>query len=196
MNNFLFGLLLGVSQFAARTAWAAEAAHEGEGGSVFPGSIVQSISAILVFLILLAILHKKAWGPILKGLQDREGKIRQDLVDAEAAAARANETLKQYEAKLAEAQGDALKIVDQSRADAQRLAQQMKDDTQQQIQQMRQRATQDIMAAKEQALNQIYDEVAGVSTSVAGRILQREINPEDQQALIEESLKELASLRA
>ena len=56
---------------------------------------------------------------------------------------------------------------------------------------MRQRAEGDITAAKVQALSEIYEEVATISTSVAGRILQRQINPEDQQRLVEESLKQL-----
>ena len=183
-----FGLIM------VRSAVAAEAQH-GESPSVFAGTFAQSIAATIVFLLLLFILWKSAWGRILQGLQDREDRIRRDLTDAQNAAHEADATLKQYQGKLLEAQGEAQQIIDRSRQDAERIAQQIKDDAQQQITQMRQRATADIRAAKELAVNEVYSDIAELSTTVAGRILHREISASDQQQLITESLEQLARTR-
>ena len=179
-------------------ALAAEAvagdAH-GEGGakpSVFPGTIAQSIAAIIVFLLLLVVLHKMAWGPILKGLQAREEKIRADLDDAERAAAEAKAAAEKHRQQLAEAQVEGGRIIDQSRSDAERVARQLREEAETQIAQLRERATHDIAAAKEQAIQDLYQQVATLSTVVASRILQREVKVEDQQQLIESSLDELA----
>ena len=60
---------------------------------------------------------------------------------------------------------------------------------------MRQRAQADILAAKTAAVNDIYAQTAQLATQVAGRILRREINVQDQQALVEQSLRELTNVK-
>ena len=152
-----------------------------------------AIWTIILFVVLLAVLGKFAWPPILRGLQDREQKIRGDLENAEKAAKDATETLKEYHAKLAAANEDSRKLLAEARADAERTAGELKDKAHDDIDQMRQRAQQDITAAKEQAINDIYAQTASLATQVAGRILQREIRPEDQQQLIDESLQQFRS---
>lgn len=167
------------------------AASEG-GANPFAGSIYQGIAAVLVFLILLAVLYKMAWGPILKGLQDREGKIKEDLESAERASAEARKKAEEYDRKLAEAQTEARSVIEQARGDAEKVAADLKAQTQREIDAMRERAQADIRAAKEQALSEIYAQAAELSTQIAGRILRREINADDQRRLVEESLAELA----
>lgn len=168
------------------------AGHAAEAANPFAGTIFQSAAAIIVFLLLLALLKKFAWGPILKGLQDRESKIKADLQYAEAGAKKAAATLKEYQEKLAAAQTEALKIMDQSRLEAQRLANQIKEQAQVEITAIRQRAESDIRVAKEQALAEIYTTTATLATEVASKILRRQINAQDQQQLVQESLAELS----
>lgn len=176
---------------AAAPALAADPAHGGEGASVFAGTIMQSVAALIVFAILFAVLAKFAWGPILKGLQDRENKIREDLEKAEMSAKQAATTLAEYEKRLAEAQEEARKMIERSRADAERLAAQMREQAGNEVNALRQRATTDIEAARRQAVSDLYSHAATLSTQIAGKILQREIRPEDQQALVQQSLSEL-----
>lgn len=156
--------------------------------NVTPG---QYFWTLLLFLALLFVLGKWVWPPILQSLQQREQKIRDDLTQAEQANQQAQDTLAQYKQQLAEAQRESQKIIDQSRQEAQQLANQWKEQTQQELNQMRQRAEQEIRAAKEQAVSELYEQSATLATQVAGRILQREINADDQQELIEQSLREL-----
>jgi len=174
-------------------ALAAEAAHGEAAPSVFAGTIAQSIAAAIVFLILLGLLYKKAWGPILQGLQDREKRIKDDLEQAERSSREADEKLAEYKEQLANAQAESRKLLAEARADAERVAAQLKATAKGDVDQIRQRAQQDISAAKEQAINEIYAQTASLATQVAGRILQREIRPEDQQQLVEESLQQFRS---
>ncbi len=161
------------------------------GDNPFAGTIYQAIAAAIVFIVVLVVLKKMAWGPILTGLQDRENKIKGDLESAEKAANDAQSTLKDYEAKLAAAQEEARQIIEESRVDAQRVAAQLKDQTQSEITQMKDKATREITAAKEQALTELYTQAATMSTQIAGRILKRELNAADQQAIVDESLAQL-----
>lgn len=154
-----------------------------------PGEFIWTL---VLFLILLVVLVKYVWPPILNGLKDREDKIRMDLANAEQARREADEALEQYKAQLAESRKEAQQIIEQSRADAQKVAAELKGQAQQEIEQMRTRAQHEIRAAQEQAIAEVYARTAELATHIAGRILQREINAEDQKALIDSSLNELA----
>lgn len=171
----------------------AEAGHEQP--FILDVDLMSAIVNLIVFLLLLAILAKFVWPPILKGLQDREGKIRSDLESAERANREAAATLSQYKAQLAEAQREAQRVIEQSKQDAQRVAAQLKEQAQNEITASRQRAENEIRTAKEQALAEIYEQTANLATQVAGQILQREIRPEDQQALVQQSLGRLGAAR-
>ena len=175
---------------AEQGAHAADTGHKQGLLDTDPGS---SIWSIVLFVVLLAVLGKFAWPPILRGLQDREQKIRGDLQNAEKAARDATRTLEEYHAKLAAANEDSRKLIAEARTDAERVAAQLKATAKADVDQIRQRAQEDINAAKEQAINEIYAQTASLATQVAGRILQREIRPEDQQRLIEESLQQFRS---
>ena len=137
------------------------------------------------------LLYKFAWGPILTGLQDREGKIKGDLEAAEKASKDAQAALAEYETKLAEAQEASRKIIEEGRNEAQRLSAQLKDQTLADISQIKEKSVRDIEAAKQQAITELYTEAAALGTQIAGRILKRELNAQDQQDIVEESLAQL-----
>lgn len=193
----LMSLTLTTGVFAAdpHAAHGPEAVHaEGDAHASptpFAGTIAQSVAAALVFLFLVAVLYKLAWGPILSGLQDRESKIKADLENAERSSRDAAATLANYKKQLADAQVEAGRVISAARTDAEKTAAQIREQTQSEITAMKQRATADITAAKQDALNQIYTQVATISTQVASQILKRQINPADQQALVDQSLAEL-----
>ena len=184
MRLFLHG---GLCLIMSSAALAAEGANE----SLFAGTIAQSVAAIVVFILLMAILRKYAWKPILNGLQDREKKIADDLSKAESAAMQAQDTLKEYKTHLEQAQVEANKIIEQGKADANRIAAGLKEKTQAEVDQLRQRAQADILAAKEQALAQIYTQAATLVTGAAARVLQREISSQDHEKIINQSLEAL-----
>ncbi|MCC7145665.1 MAG: F0F1 ATP synthase subunit B [Phycisphaeraceae bacterium] len=161
----------------------------------FAGTVYQSVAAVIVFLLLFSLLVKYAWGPILKGLQERENRIKAVLEEAEASATKAAQTLGQYEVKLAEARAEAMRIIAQGRSDAEQVAGQIKTQAEQEIVNLRQRWQSEIHAAKEQAISDLYAQAASLSTQIAGRILHRTMNEGDHRALVEESLAELNRTR-
>ena len=75
-------------------------AAEGEGGNIFAGDLGNMIWTVVIFALVVVVLGKFAWGPILEGLQARETFIRDSLVEAKAGREAADETLKSYQAKL------------------------------------------------------------------------------------------------
>lgn len=190
-----------VAQESAAVTDAAAGDHESAGHAqedmpfLLDVDLGSAIWNLVIFLLLLVVLAKFVWPPILQGLQQRDEKIRGDLEQAERANRDAQAALSQYKTQLAEAQREAQRIVEHSRGDAQRVAAQLKEQAQADLTQMRQRAEADITAAKEQAIADLYEQTALLATQVAGQILKREIRPEDQQSLVQDSLSGLAAAR-
>ena len=152
------------------------------------------IAALIMFGLLFFLLKKMAWGAILKGLNDRETKIRTEIESAENARAQATKALDDYQKELAKARGEANAMIQQARADAQRVGDELRSKNETELTSMKNKAKDEIEAAKRAALTELYAQTAMLSTQIAGRILHREINPDDHARLVEESLSQIGSL--
>ena len=183
---------LSVALLVSIPAFAADDAH---GGNTDPMGLLtlEMIWAAVLFLIFAGILGFFVWPKVLGALQQREQKLEGDLVGAEQARKDADAALAEYKTKIAEAQQEAAKVVNEARVAAEQVAAKVKSDAEQQAQQLRERNLAEIASAKEQALTEIYAQTAELSTQIAGRILKREINAQDQQQLVSDSLAELTS---
>jgi len=153
-----------------------------------------SIYSLIVFLILLAVLYKFAWGPIAAGLEKREQTIAKQIADAEHASAMAAKQLQEYERKLAAATEEARAIVTQARQDAVTAKDKIVAEAQAVAAKERDRAVADISSAKNQALQEIAQQSVTTAISLASNIIRREIKPEDHDKLISESLQKFSNL--
>ncbi|HSZ55292.1 MAG TPA: F0F1 ATP synthase subunit B [Tepidisphaeraceae bacterium] len=158
--------------------------------------IITGVATIVIFILLVAVLGKYAWGPILAGLKAREEKIRKDIAAAEEARARAEATLRQYNDQLATAEQKVRDLLTKATADAEKLAGSIRTRGQQEAEEIKERAMRDIDAAREQALSEIYQQTADLATRVAEKILRRNLNADDQRGLVNESLQELQTVGA
>ncbi|HEX4123342.1 MAG TPA: F0F1 ATP synthase subunit B [Tepidisphaeraceae bacterium] len=144
-----------------------------------------------VFVVLCILLYKLAWKHVLTGLNAREARIRKDISDAELAHREAEKKLKEYQAKLAEAADQVQSILAKAATDAGQLAAKIRADAMQQAEEQIERAHHEIEAARNQAVTEIYAEVGKLATSIAEKILRRNLNPDDQRDLVNQSLEQL-----
>lgn len=189
---------LGTVLMASRLAFAQAEVHGGEAGAhelppIPPpnAGIVTGVTTLVVFALVLVVLAWKVWPAISKGLDERAAKIRSEIEAAELAQQQAREALQQYEKSLAQARAEAQKMLDHAKEQQQAIAAELKANADVELNQMRERAKKDIETAKRAALGEIYAEAANLATSIATKILRREIKPQDQQRLVQESLTEL-----
>jgi F-type H+-transporting ATPase subunit b len=176
---------------------AAEEHHEAAAATPTPfaGTIAQSIAAIIVFLVVFFVLKQKAWGPILKGLSDREEKIRRDIEEAEAARARAEATQKEYQAQLATAEQKVRELLAKATADAEQVAATIRTQAQKDAQETKENALRDIDSARRSAVREVHEQAAVLATNVASKILRRNLNPDDQRDLVASSLEQLQTIK-
>lgn len=178
---------------------AADEAHGAESAGVMPdgagSALMPAITSLVVFLVAFFILWRTVWPKIVKGLDDREAKIRDEIASAEEAREQAKKALHDYESELAKAREEASGMIAKAKGDAQAAANDLRERNNAELSEMKQRATQEIENAKQGAIADIHGEATNLAAAIAGKILQREISAEDQQRLVEESLRELAAQR-
>jgi len=148
--------------------------------------------SIAVFVVLLIVLRIAAWKPILNGLTEREAFIRNSLDDAKHEREEAGRLLEEYQVKLNEAQAQAAAVVEESRRDAEETRKRLLAEAKGEAQAAIDRAKRDIELARNDAVQRLHSEAVALATTVAGKMIQRELQPGDHEALINESLAELS----
>jgi F-type H+-transporting ATPase subunit b len=147
-----------------------------------------------IFLIVVIILYRTAWKNVLTGLKAREARIRKDIADAEAVRLKSEQTLAQYNAQLATAEQKVRDLIAQAAVDAERIATNIRMKAQQEAEEAKERATKEIEAAKRTALTEIYEQTAELATTVAEKIIRRNLNANDQRDLVTQSLEQMQSI--
>ena len=175
---------------------AEEAAEHGvEHVEVMDPNVLLAVTSLAVFLIAFGFLYVKVWPQIVKGLDDRQRKIRQEIDAAEEAREQAKAALAEYERELANARDEANQMIARAKIGAQAVAQELRSRNEAELAELKQRAAREIESAKRSAISELHAEAATLAADIASKILQREISAEDQQRLIDDSLRELTSAR-
>jgi F-type H+-transporting ATPase subunit b len=153
-----------------------------------------SIYTFVVFVILLGVLYKFAWGPIASALDLREETIQRQIEEARLASDKAAAQLKEYEARLTAATDEARQIVAGARKDAEVAKEKIVAEAREAAGRERDRAVADIHIAKNQALDQIAQKSVQTAVSLASSIIRREVKPQDHEALIGEAVNQFSKL--
>jgi F-type H+-transporting ATPase subunit b len=157
-------------------------------------NIGQIVWVLVIFILLVAILYKAAWKNVLAGLTAREQRIRKDIADAEAARLKAEATLREYTKQLTDAEGKVRDILAKAASDAEKVGQSIRMQAQTDSEEIKERANREIEASKNQAIREIYERAADLSTSIAEKILRRNLNADDQRDLVSRSLDQMQEI--
>jgi F-type H+-transporting ATPase subunit b len=171
-------------------AWAAE----GGESNLFAGDIGNAVWTLVIFLLVIVVLGKFAWGPLLSGLQQREEFIRRSLEEAKADREASEARLQEYEEKLAEANAEAAAIVEKGKSEGENLRAGIEEKARDEADKMVDRARREIELAKQTAIKDLYATSSTLATEIASRIVQRELQPADHEKLIADSIDELGKL--
>ncbi len=175
---------------APAVAWAAEP-HAAAAATPFSGNVGNAIWTVVIFLLVLFVLGKYAWGPILRGLQAREDFIRSALEHAKRDRDEAESRLKEYADKIQQARSEASALVDEGRRDAEALKHKILAEAKHEHDLLLDRARREIDVARETAIKDLYTASAKLTTQVAAKILGREIKSADHDRLIRDAVEAL-----
>ncbi len=163
---------------------------ESSGGllDVNPGLIIWTV---ITFVILLVLLKKMAWGPILNSLNEREAFIKDSLDKADQARIDAEKLLEENKANLAKAEEEAQKIIQQGREYSEKLKVQLLEESKAEAKKMIAEATSEIERKNQEAFNNLKDQVADIAVSAAEKIIRTNLDKEKQTKLVDEYLNDL-----
>jgi len=143
---------------------------------------------VITFLLLMFVLRKFAWGPILENLGERESTIENALESAKKAEETAKDLLNQYEQKLADAEAQVKAIVEEGRQKAQKNTDQMLKDATDECQRLRETTKKELQVAKKQAVKELFRLSAELSVAISSKIIDKTLQEDDHKKIIEKTI--------
>ena len=154
------------------------------------------IWTILVFVVLLTLLKKFAWGPLLAALEERQEGIRKSLDDAAQARKELEQVQEESNRIVAKARADADAIIASGRADALKLQEELRAKARLEAEGIVKSAEREIQQQTTQSLAQIREEAVDLSLSIASKLIQRNLSKKDNETLIQDTLKQIRTPQA
>jgi F-type H+-transporting ATPase subunit b len=153
------------------------------------------IWTILTFLVLVALLAKFAWRPLLDALEARRALIAKSLEDAQKARQELERLQRESAEMMRQARVEAESIVSRSRSDAEALREELKQKSRAEAAAIVKNAEKQIQLETARAIQQIRSETVDLSVAIASKILKRQVTKEDHEGLIEDTLKQVETRR-
>ena len=147
---------------------------------------------ILTFVIVLIILRKAAWKPLLGALAAREESIRASLREAEDARAQAARLLEENKRQLAQAEQQSRRIIMEGRDMGDRLKGEILEKANATTRVMIEQAKEEIRREKDAALTQLRSEATDLVIAAAGKILDANLDTPKQRQLADAAIREIA----
>ena len=160
--------------------------------SADPGLIVWTI---VTFLLLLGILWKFAWNPILGALEARELAIQKTIDDAERLQAEAAAVLDEHQKRLAEARSEGNRILDEARQAGDHMKQDILEKARAEAEKVLERAQRQMELETEQAIQTIRAQAADLALRAAEKVIERSLTDADHRRFANEAIEELVESR-
>lgn len=142
------------------------------------------VAQVVNFIILLWVLAKFAYKPLLKAMEDRRLRIIKDMDVAEQTRLDAEALKKEYSEQLANARKEASGILDKANKIAQNTHDEMLEQVQKEKEEMIASAREKIEQEKQKALADVRAEVIALSTQIASKVIEQKLNGPEDQALV------------
>jgi len=153
------------------------------------------IVQIISFLVLLVILRVFAYRPLLDGLEKRSQYIEQNIKSAEQQKAEAEQIKAEYQAELKNARQEAQSIIERATKASEERSKEIVGEARDEAERLKKSAVAEIELEKQKALTELRTHVAALSVLAAGKIIEKNLDPATQGALVDEFIKEVGDLQ-
>ena len=151
-----------------------------------------AIWTTITFLVVLILLWKFAWKPIIGTLDARNAKVEDDLNQSKELREKAEALMKDYEQKIEAAKTEALQIVDEGRKDAEENSAIILKEAQDEATKLRDRVTNEIEQAKLKALAEIETKIVDLTVQVVSEVMMKNIDDSQHRAMISRELSAIS----
>jgi F-type H+-transporting ATPase subunit b len=153
--------------------------------SIEPGLLIWTI---ITFVILLIVLRKVAWTPLLSALEQRESTIRNSLDEAQRVRQESEQLLAENRRILANANRESARILEQGREEAERHRTSITEQAHTEAQRMIDEARREIVRERQLAVQELKRTAADLALVAAGKLLRTAVTDEEHRRLVTESI--------
>ena len=168
----------------------AQEAGGGESNPILPATN-ELIWGAVAFFILLFLMYRTVWPQVNKLYQERRAGIEGRLQQAEKEREEAEQLLQQYRERLAAAEDETQRILEEARANAERVRKDLLAKAENDAERQLERARQTIRAERDQAIRQLRGEVGALAVELASRVVDDSLDRERQLRLVDRYIDRL-----
>lgn len=170
---------------------AEEIVEEEPGSSVFEGTPAEAAWTLLWFFVLLIVLWRFAWKPVLAGLTGRQEYIEKQITDAEKTRTEAKKVLEEYGARLADAERQGRDIITARTKEAEKQAKDVIRQNQKDLEQMKNRATAELERERIEAEEDLWERAGDIVRRLGEEVFGKTLDDAENQNLIDEAIARL-----
>ncbi len=152
------------------------------------------VAQVLSFLLLVWILSKYAWKPLMNMMEERRKFIESNLAQAENERKQAEQIKREYQEEIKKARQEAQGIIERAAKLSEQRAEEIMAIAREEAEKMKKAALVDIERERDLAIAQVKAQVADLSVSVAEKIIRQKLDVQGQEQLIEEFIKEVGEM--
>jgi len=165
----------------------------GAAGGGFNGGDI--LFQLVMFIILLALLKKFAWGPLMGIMKQREDHIANEINSAEQSRVEAQKLLDEQRSLLKEARNEAQTLIENAKKQGDVQREEIITLARSEADRLKESAKLEIEQQKEKAVAAIREQVATLSVMIASKVIEKELSAQDQEKLINDYIQEAGEKR-
>jgi F-type H+-transporting ATPase subunit b len=151
------------------------------------------IFGTIAFAALLAIMWKFALPAVTGAMAARTQRIRDNLDEAENVKTEAQKILEDYQRQLADAKNESARIIEEARQTAEQMRRDLMARAEAEVQELRARTADDVRVAQDRAMADLRAQVAELAVGAAEVVVQKNLDPETNRALVERFIEQVGS---
>ncbi|MCQ6274616.1 F0F1 ATP synthase subunit B [Bacillus sp. V3B] len=150
---------------------------------------------LLMFIILMWLVKKFAWGPLMGIMKQREELIASEIESAEKSRKEAAQLLEEQRNLLKQARTEAQELVENAKKQGDVQREEIITTARSEAVRLKENAKVEIEQQKEKAVTAIREQVSSLSVLIASKVIEKELNEKDQQKLINDYIQEVGEKR-
>lgn len=153
--------------------------------------ILDTVIMLVFFTLLIYLVGKFAWGPVMDMMKKREDYVASEIEAAEQSRAAAEKAQKESIEQLNNTKLEAQQIIEDAKSAGVKLEQDIVASAKKEAERIKQSAQEEIQNEKEKALQALQEKVASLSVLIASKVIEKEISAQDQEKLIADYIKQV-----
>src|SRR4029078_12865408 len=166
---------------------AAEGAETAKGGLLTPSGGLM-FWTLIIFVVLLFVLSRAAFKPMLAAVEAREKSLEEEIASAKADREAAAKLLAEHQAQLDQARGESQKLIAEGRSVGDKIRADMVEETRGQQQKMLERARREIESEKVRAIADLRREAVELAIAGAGKVIEKNLDDASNRKIVETCL--------